>query len=132
MLLRNYLIRYFFDLLSSFKKRFSCAKAHPLGIISRDILACSRIYRRVYRRARIAPTVTSRNFVISERAYFPTRGSPGLFNPINAHTTLICAVASPAVCVCVCVCLRFSLAPVALLLLLLDESLGFDVPASRE
>lgn len=43
----------------------------------------------IYTRSRVAPTVTSRNFVTSESC---ARGSLGLLNPINAHTTLICSI----------------------------------------
>lgn len=119
--MRNYLIGYS-ESLSFYKKiRFPCAKAqYPPDILarySRNIQTRSASLRQLL-------LVTS----LFPRAYFLTRGSPGLFNPINAHTTLICAVSNPTVCVCAC--LRFSLAPFALLLL--RESLGSDVPASRE
>lgn len=129
--MRNCLIEsiFFFFILYLPSINAFLAQKRILGIISRDILARGAVdaYIDALASLRQLLLVTS----LFPRAYFLTRGSPGLFNPINAHTTLICAVSSFN-SVRVCVCLRFSLASVALLLLLLRESLGFDVPASRE
>lgn len=102
--MRNYLIGYS-ESLSFYKKiRFPCAKAqYPPDILarySRNIQTRSASLRQLL-------LVTS----LFPRAYFLTRGSPGLFNPINAHTTLICAVSNPTVCVCASPFLARSLRP---------------------